>query len=779
MNTILKVKTTLIFSTVILLTTFINVNAQETGQWDVLNEGIEGWPEDIKFVDENIGWISGVNTLLKTEDGGETWIAIPLDENWHFRKFDFLNESVGWAAGLYLNEIEDTWKYTIIKSIDGGQSWTIQIEFTEISLDALHVVDDSTVYAVGNSRIDDVNNALILKTSNGGTNWIDISPDLTDKTLETVWFVDTEVGVITGKYHDDNTESDKGLILKTVDGGITWDENIISEFVYIKNLQFINNSTGYFLAANDESQYFLFTTDTFNTWTIKTQSAYIIRSFFVFEDQTIFAVMDDSLSTNVMKSMDGGQSWEQKKSMHYILLPYKIYFNNAQTGLMMSSVPGPGPFGWFSPQIAFWKSIDGGKNWYINKFNLTLHDVTFVNHATGFVCYGISGGGHGEQTGMLLTTKDGGNNWNVIPDIGDKYINICVFINDYNGFFLEFNGRIFKTANGGESWYKVFENNFDSLGYIFGASDLSFLNEKIGWTVGSTWRPYNDSSGAGILETINDGENWDLIWEYPDTEEYNYSLKSIHVANSTAWAVGESGLIVKYTEQDQWQPTIGVTDLPLNKVFFSDENHGWIAGGYFDEDNEYLILLKTTDGGQNWQDIPDFNYQISDMFFEDSLHGWAVGNDTSYSGIILETEDGGDSWNVQVEGLSGELNAIHFKDGNGWAVGENGLVLRYDGVSWVDQKTGKTYPNKYSLSQNYPNPFNPSTKIKFTLPKKEFVTLEVFNTIGQKIETLLNQVMKTGQHEVEFDAQNLSSGIYYYRIEAGEFQDVKKMVLLR
>ena len=88
-------------------------------------------------------------------------------------------------------------------------------------------------------------------------------------------------------------------------------------------------------------------------------------------------------------------------------------------------------------------------------------------------------------------------------------------------------------------------------------------------------------------------------------------------------------------------------------------------------------------------------------------------------------------------------------------------------------------PVTFVLHQNYPNPFNPSTQISFNLPKPEFVTLEIYNTLGQKIETLLNKAMKAGQHEVEFNAQNLSSGIYFYRIEAGEFQDVKKMVLLR
>jgi polyhydroxybutyrate depolymerase len=88
-------------------------------------------------------------------------------------------------------------------------------------------------------------------------------------------------------------------------------------------------------------------------------------------------------------------------------------------------------------------------------------------------------------------------------------------------------------------------------------------------------------------------------------------------------------------------------------------------------------------------------------------------------------------------------------------------------------------PRQFALLQNYPNPFNPSTKIQYSLPKPETVKIDVYNTLGQRVEALLNQHMKAGNHEVDFNAQNLSSGIYFYRIEAGEFQDVKKMVFLR
>ncbi len=103
----------------------------------------------------------------------------------------------------------------------------------------------------------------------------------------------------------------------------------------------------------------------------------------------------------------------------------------------------------------------------------------------------------------------------------------------------------------------------------------------------------------------------------------------------------------------------------------------------------------------------------------------------------------------------------------------------YTGVmSHIDNKTS-TRPLRYTLSQNYPNPFNPSTTIEFSLPISDNVQIEIYNIAGQKIETLLNKRMPAGDHKMEYNARNLASGVYLYRIEAGRYQEVKKMVLLK
>ena len=86
-------------------------------------------------------------------------------------------------------------------------------------------------------------------------------------------------------------------------------------------------------------------------------------------------------------------------------------------------------------------------------------------------------------------------------------------------------------------------------------------------------------------------------------------------------------------------------------------------------------------------------------------------------------------------------------------------------------------PNNCSLSQNYPNPFNPSTKINFDIVKPGFVSLKVFDILGKEVATLVSENLSAGSYETDFDGSNLSSGVYFYRIETNEFTQVKKMIL--
>jgi hypothetical protein len=107
----------------------------------------------------------------------------------------------------------------------------------------------------------------------------------------------------------------------------------------------------------------------------------------------------------------------------------------------------------------------------------------------------------------------------------------------------------------------------------------------------------------------------------------------------------------------------------------------------------------------------------------------------------------------------------------------------YYKLFWKDSTTSVTQTEfealTYSLSQNYPNPFNPVSKIVFTIPKRENVSLKVYDILGSEVETLVNKELEAGKYEVEFSGKELSSGIYIYQIKAGAFREIKKMILMR
>jgi hypothetical protein len=89
----------------------------------------------------------------------------------------------------------------------------------------------------------------------------------------------------------------------------------------------------------------------------------------------------------------------------------------------------------------------------------------------------------------------------------------------------------------------------------------------------------------------------------------------------------------------------------------------------------------------------------------------------------------------------------------------------------------REFPIQFSLEQNYPNPFNPSTKIAFNIPVRSFVLINVYDPLGRVVATLVNEFLMPGSYETRFDGTSLASGIYFYRLQAGEFVQTKKFVL--
>ena len=173
-------------------------------------------------------------------------------------------------------------------------------------------------------------------------------------------------------------------------------------------------------------------------------------------------------------------------------------------------------------------------------------------------------------------------------------------------------------------------------------------------------------------------------------------------------------------------------------------------------------------------------------FVTNSDNSW---NDAKEKGFSIQANSGFTTYIIDmsdVPGWSGTLKQLRIDPCNG-SPGTGSFQIDYVHVSSgmfkysINNKelTNNQTPTSFTLSQNYPNPFNPSTEIQYSIPKSGLVTLKVYNMLGQEIVTLVSQKQQAGSYTVNFDASKLASGVYLYRIQAGDFSLTKKMTLLK
>jgi hypothetical protein len=199
-------------------------------------------------------------------------------------------------------------------------------------------------------------------------------------------------------------------------------------------------------------------------------------------------------------------------------------------------------------------------------------------------------------------------------------------------------------------------------------------------------------------------------------------------------------------------------------------------------------MFFSTDGGVNWVNTdssanlsllhPLLLHPLNDVFLIGTEAAIAVGD----SGDILFTPYVVGSWIEQESGTDSCLNGVFFVDDlTGWVVGDGGTILHTTNgdLTLVEGERRDQVPTEFVLSQNFPNPFNPSTTIRYALPHTSFVTLTVYNILGQEVAQLVKEQQQAGYHDAVFRGDGLASGVYFYRLEAGGFVEIKKLALLR
>ncbi|HMD14636.1 MAG TPA: T9SS type A sorting domain-containing protein, partial [Bacteroidota bacterium] len=197
-------------------------------------------------------------------------------------------------------------------------------------------------------------------------------------------------------------------------------------------------------------------------------------------------------------------------------------------------------------------------------------------------------------------------------------------------------------------------------------------------------------------------------------------------------------------------------------------------------------IVFSTDNGTSWAIVDSGLARSSVIAF--TVSGTSIFAGTYGNGIFLSTNSGS-SWSAVDSGLTDAfVGALTVSGSNLFAGTYKGGVWKRPIPEMITSvvETPRELPKQFSLAQNYPNPFNPGTTINFELPKESRVQLQLYNLLGQNVLNILNETRPAGVYEVLVNAGNLSSGVYFYRLEATSmvdlnktFMQVRKMVLMK
>lgn len=417
--------------------------------------------------------------------------------------------------------------------------------------------------------------------------------------------------------------------------------------------------------------------------------------------------------------------------------------------------------------------------WTLHQLPTTepLTDVYFSDSLNGWIA----------GYGGIFHSTDGGLTWTKQIDVYARYLGGINAQNCWATLANHVNGdTILHTSNGGTTWIRYPLDTVPSGSRIYDVGRICFIDSSFGWIPVFT-KDYQ----SWILKTTDGG----LTWESKSTFNLFPKFCSF-VDREYGWVVGDNSDIGYTRDGGETWDSVYIETYPFKMdLQFIDRKVGW-----FSNDGPVIstLLYGTVDSGKTWEVKKDFQCSAlkTYIFFIDTLEGWI----TYYTCVddaglgVIHTIDGGRSWEVQFQGgqaISFLPRRIFFIDRlHGWVVGDYGLILRTinGGVTSIISNEINLIPNYFSLQQNYPNPFNPQTRIKYETSEKSNIQIKIYNTIGQEIRLLVNEIKEPGSFYIDWDGtddygQIVSSGVYYYQIiitnSSDRFSSTRKLIIVR
>ena len=618
---------------------------------------------------------------------------------------------------------------------------------------------------------------------------------ITTSSLNSIFFINSRLGFICG---------DSGKVYKTSNRGVNWSLlNSGITPVKLNSIHFLDSLNG--AVACNNGQIYLTSNGGIN-WNL--QSAGTTNNILKVKYFSDGIIAVGEYGTLIMKKNTG--LWAIVKS----LINTDI---RSISGFTYSNIHICGGGGFIRNN-----STDS-----INFFNFEknpmcgdLKDILYTDTLTGFAVSSLNQ--------AIIKTTNGGQGWFLtsgttvsynwitkLPASGGIGNNLCQHPKDRNTMFVMYNNIVYVSRNRGENWSQI---SSTSLGFYAHSFYVSPLDTNI-WlcalgspgivvrttNYGLTWNTVLSRSFSNYGMPLEQDQNNPSIYYFaPDNGGFYKSIdtgKTFNEISNNYPFRSPCDIVVGWENSSLIYLADGVTGSGLGQIFKSSNGGiNWtlvetnsssseipmITNTVFDKSIAYATnwpggnIYKTTNYGDNWN-----------LLRTNSGSGWAADICREDPTVVLTGSYGGSTWLSTDAGANFTIIPIGVGAGAGEIAVDRGYILdmrtsgvcklsvTYNVITSTKEQKYTGIPDKFNLYQNYPNPFNPSTTIKFDIPKNGNISLKIYDLLGREINTLLNGFRTAGKYEVNFNGSNISSGIYFYRIQYEGESLTKKLMLIK
>jgi photosystem II stability/assembly factor-like uncharacterized protein len=617
-------------------------------------------------------------------------------------------------------------------------------------------------------------------------------------------------------------------VISSTDKGKTWTDTGL-DTAWVEELVF--SSSGHILAGTGNGVYC--SLDNGGTWNHIGWYRGLVRALAVNSNGYIFI---GTYGEGLYRSINGGASWTQTK--------FPVTGDNVSAIAINSSghiFAGTTPKSTDDHPPAVYRSTDNADNWtqlgnglmwagvvdfafgargsifaasgagvyrFSDDYETWMQINVGLGNRTDFTALVIDKGGNiyaGTIGGGVFRSMDTGETWGQINrGLRNTYVETIAFNSSGHVFAGTERAGVFRSTDNGFTWAEASSGlaeldiaalAVNSMGHIFAGVSCGGLFRST--DNGDTWlrvagdliycvsalatNPRGHIFAAGlerILRSIDDGNTWMKLTLGMPGSTYVRSLAT--GPRGEVFAVADRGILRSTDNGDTWSLT-GSTFPSWSALAINSRGDIFAAGA--------AGVSRSTDNGASWKslNVPRAQHEMFTSVALDPKENVYAGAWYGTGGVYRST-DNGTTWeriasgltNPNIKSLAVTLNGYLFTGTYG-----SGVFRSTNPTSSVREIAGEI-PIRFSLGQNYPNPFNPSTTIEFSIPRRGYVTLNVYNILGAEVATLVSQNLSAGTHRVEWYASGSPSGVYFYRLSASGgaghtngFIETKKLVLLR